>query len=196
MKNKDAGIAHALLVGLTILLVGFGTASVTYAGDGSPSTTPHQTTYTIGKWVMASGGTLGAASQNYLHFGTVGQATTGGAQSANNILLSGFWHGTSIPTGVVPGERPHVPDTYVLYQNYPNPFNPATTIRYGLPQKSNVTLSVFNTFGQQVALFSKGDVDAGYHELQFNAERLASGVYFFRLQAGNYVETKKLLLLR
>jgi hypothetical protein len=196
MKNEDAGMACALLVGLTIILISLPTASAVYAGDAVLSTTPHQATYSIGKWVMASGGTLGAASQNYLHYGTVGQTTVGGSQSANNILVAGFWLVPLIPTGVAPWGRTDMPTTYVLYQNYPNPFNPTTTIRYGLPQKSNVTLSVFNTFGQQVALFSKGDVDAGYHELQFNAERLASGVYFFRLQAGNYVETKKLLLLR
>jgi len=84
----------------------------------------------------------------------------------------------------------------VLVQNYPNPFNPATTIRYALPHRSHVTLTVYNTLGQQVAQLINSDIDAGYHEVQFNATNLASGVYFYRIQAGSYVETRKLLYVR
>ena len=91
--------------------------------------------------------------------------------------------------------RSIVPETVHL-SNYPNPFNPSTTIRYGLPNRSQVTLAVFNTLGQQVATFVQGDQEAGYHEVRFDASGLASGLYFYRLQAGTYVETRKLLLLR
>jgi hypothetical protein len=88
------------------------------------------------------------------------------------------------------------PQTIRLDQNYPNPFNPLTTIRYGLPHKSHVTLTVFNTLGQQVATLVEGEQEAGYHEVKFDASGLSSGVYFYRLTAGSYVETKKLLLVR
>ena len=88
------------------------------------------------------------------------------------------------------------PSDFLLCQNYPNPFNPTTMIQYALPHRSHVTLTVFNTLGQQVAQLVNGDIDAGYHEIQFNANNLASGVYFYRIQAGSYVETKSLLLLR
>lgn len=88
------------------------------------------------------------------------------------------------------------PTRMSLEQNYPNPFNPSTTIRYGLPNKSNVTLTVFNTLGQQVAQLVNGDMEAGYHEVKFDGSKLASGIYLYRMQAGSYVETKKLLLVR
>ena len=83
-----------------------------------------------------------------------------------------------------------------LNQTYPNPFNPLTTIRYGLPHKSVVQLTVFNTLGQQVAQLVNGEIDAGDHEVQFNASNLASGVYFYRFQARDFVQTRKLVLAK
>jgi hypothetical protein len=88
------------------------------------------------------------------------------------------------------------PAKFTLEQNYPNPFNPATTIRYGLPARSHVTMIVFNTLGQQVAELVNGEVDAGIHDVEFDGSRLASGVYFYRLVAGEHVDSKKLLLMK
>ncbi len=85
---------------------------------------------------------------------------------------------------------------YSLEPNYPNPFNPTTTIRYALPRRANVSLTVFNTLGQKVAELVKGDIDAGYHKLQFNAAGLSSGVYFYRLRAGSFQATKKLVITK
>ena len=89
-----------------------------------------------------------------------------------------------------------IPAVIELGQNYPNPFNPSTTIRYGLPNRYHVTLTVFNTLGQQVAILQDGEQDAGYHEVRFEGSGLSSAVYFYRLRAGDFTETKRLLLLR
>jgi hypothetical protein len=84
----------------------------------------------------------------------------------------------------------------VLYQNYPNPFNPSTTVRYALPGRSHVTLTVYNPLGQQVATLVNEVQEAGYYDVKFNGEGLASGVYFYRLRAGEYVATDRFVLLR
>ncbi len=89
-----------------------------------------------------------------------------------------------------------VPTTLELFQNYPNPFNPSTTIRYSLPARSHVTLSVFNILGQRVAVLEEGDRDAGVHVVAFSGGGFASGVYVYRIVAGTYAATKRLLLLR
>lgn len=86
--------------------------------------------------------------------------------------------------------------TSSLDQNYPNPFNPSTTIRYCLQNRGHVSLIVFNTLGQKIAVLQEGEREAGYHEVRLDGTNLASGVYFYRISAGAYVETRKLHLIR
>ncbi|MCC6398223.1 MAG: T9SS type A sorting domain-containing protein, partial [Bacteroidetes bacterium] len=85
---------------------------------------------------------------------------------------------------------------YVLAQNYPNPFNPGTTIRYELPKPSDVRLTIFDMLGRVVSVIVDERREAGVHEVRFDASGLTSGVYLYRLQAGDFVQTRRLLLLK
>jgi hypothetical protein len=94
-----------------------------------------------------------------------------------------------------------IPVTYELIQNYPNPFNPSTKIQYGLPTDANVKVVIFDYLGRQVAVLTDGFVNAGYHEVSFDASQLASGVYIYRLTAIGtngtpFFDSKKMILAR
>jgi len=88
------------------------------------------------------------------------------------------------------------PVDYTLQQNYPNPFNPVTTISYSLPVKSQVELVVYNALGESVLQLVSGEKEAGGYSVEFNAARLPSGIYFYRLQGESFVETKKMVLMK
>lgn len=88
------------------------------------------------------------------------------------------------------------PLKYSLEQNFPNPFNPATTISYSVPEDGFVNLAVYNVLGQKAAELVSGQVKAGIHHVNFNADKLSSGVYYYRLEAEGFISTKKMLLLR
>jgi len=106
-----------------------------------------------------------------------------GAQEDQTVLV-----------GVTVRER--VPVSYMLTQNYPNPFNPSTTIKFELPRSSVVRLSVYDILGREVSVLVNEKRDAGYHEGMFDGSGLSSGVYFCRMAAGSFVQTRKLILLR
>lgn len=101
---------------------------------------------------------------------------------------------TVTSTSVDP-EHP-APRAYALRQNYPNPFNPTTTIAYELPQASQVTVSVYDMLGRQVSVVVDGLMEAGFHEVRFDASGLSSGLYHYRLKAGSFVETRSMVLIR
>ncbi len=93
-------------------------------------------------------------------------------------------------------EMEKIPEEYGLSQNYPNPFNPATTIDYQLPVSGNVTLTVYDILGREVATLVSGYESAGYKSIRFDAGMLPSGVYFYRIEAGSYYQVKKMLLVK
>ncbi len=88
------------------------------------------------------------------------------------------------------------PIDYVLYQNYPNPFNPSTTISFSIPVQGNVSLKIFNVIGQEVAALVNENLSTGNYSFNWNASNQPSGIYFYNLQTGNFVETKKMILLK
>ncbi|MBM2846015.1 MAG: hypothetical protein HW407_1327 [Bacteroidetes bacterium] len=89
-----------------------------------------------------------------------------------------------------------IPGEFVLHQNYPNPFNPTTTVEFQLPHSAFVSLIVFNALGREVTRLLDTDLEAGTHRLLFEAGDFASGVYYYRLTAGHFVDTKRFIFLR
>jgi hypothetical protein len=110
----------------------------------------------------------------------------------------------AVITGVVKEPSRELPTTFKLEQNFPNPFNPSTTIQFELPKSAHVTLTIYNILGQVVRTLVDEERPAGVHNVRFDAGRLASGVYFYRLRArqtdggpaGDFVQAKKMLVLR
>ena len=103
--------------------------------------------------------------------------------------------GPKTSTGVVVQNQEY-PNQFLLQQNYPNPFNPLTIINYQLTIGNYVTLKVYDVFGREVAALVNGRKPAGQYEAEWNAEGLPSGVYFYRLQTGEYTSVKKMMLMR
>jgi len=117
------------------------------------------------------------------------------------IVAFSFSYPVGVLTGVENGDRPQLPQTYLLKQNYPNPFNPSTFIQFELPRRSSVTMSIYNTLGQQVKLLLNESRSAGVHSVNWdgtdqNSILVPSGVYFYRLVADDFVDTRKMVLVR
>jgi hypothetical protein len=106
------------------------------------------------------------------------------------------WSFTTYDVTSVARYSGNIPTEYILYQNYPNPFNPSTIIRYGLPDRCHVRLTVYNSLGQTVLRLVDEELEAGYYEVIFDASHLPSGVYIYRLQSGEFVHSKKTLYLK
>jgi len=104
-------------------------------------------------------------------------------------------YGKMTPTAVS-ADRGDVPDIYALRQNYPNPFNPTTRISFQLPRAGHVRLVIHDILGRPVSELVNGDMSAGIHELEFEGSRLPSGVYLYRMEAGTFSQTRKMVLVR
>jgi hypothetical protein len=89
-----------------------------------------------------------------------------------------------------------IPDVFYIDQNYPNPFNPVTNIKFGIPELSKVKLVIYDALGREIKTLVNNFIDAGAYEVQFDGSSFASGIYFYRIEAGSFVETKKLMLVK
>ncbi len=88
------------------------------------------------------------------------------------------------------------PDEYTLYQSYPNPFNPTTNIKYSIPKKDKTTIKVFDILGREVVTLVNENQNAGTYIVPFDGSNFASGVYFYSIRSGSFIETKKMILLK
>jgi len=127
---------------------------------------------------------------------TVGESFIGKSSNIVNQNQIGFWYSYQQTTITDVENEETIPTVFKLEQNYPNPFNPSTRIKFAVPEKSNVLIKVYDILGSEVATLVNKEMDAGWYENNFNAAGLSSGVYLFRMEAGSYVSTKKMIYLR
>ena len=153
---------------------------------------------TVGGGVFAStiGGTVWTAVNDGLAPTDVFRLAASSTELYCATRFGGIWRRPLSEMTDVEMKTNATPTQYVLRQNYPNPFNPSTTIKYELPKSSMVRLSVYDILGREVSVVVNERKNPGSYEVKFDGSSLASGVYFYRLQAGSFVQTRKLLLLR
>jgi len=135
---------------------------------------------------------------------TLGSSTSMGVLTGSNLcvnIIGGtgiLYGGGSICGGLVAIETvlAEIPDKFELSQNYPNPFNPVTNIKIRLPETGMVNLIVFDVAGKFVASLVSGELSAGVYNVGFDASVLSSGTYFYRIEAGDFTDVKKMVLLK
>jgi hypothetical protein len=116
-------------------------------------------------------------------------------QNDNNKEVLNVGKGSLNPTGIN-SNGSEIPESYSLSQNYPNPFNPSTNINFSIPKSTFVKLTVYNMLGEEVALLANGRFDAGSYRVDWDASTITSGVYFYTLSAADFVDTKKMVLVK
>jgi hypothetical protein len=170
--------------------------ALTVASENSPSSA-QQGGYRISRSIIGSGAVY-SAGPAYRMVGTLGQPFVGITRKSGTVHLVGFWYRGAETVTDVPTDLPAaaIPRNFRLEQNYPNPFNPSTTIRFAIARKVHVTLSIYNLVAQKMITLINREMIPGEYEIRFNAQDLPSGVYFFRLDAGTFSQTRKLILLK
>jgi hypothetical protein len=162
---------------------------------------------TIRWWSINAGGNVYDSSTNYKLCGSVGQFAAGKDSITGTTVAfcySGFWNPwVRKMTPVEWEDQSHVqlPREFDLRQNYPNPFNPNTVIEYALPKSAHVTIEIYNLLGQKVNVLVDEDQKVGRYRVDWDGkdkkgEELASGIYFYRIQAGDFVKCKKMIMLK
>ena len=139
-----------------------------------------------------SGESIGDHSLAGIPLAAVTTDIDGTDRSAESPYKGAYEAGTPVPNEI----DSEIPGGYTLSQNYPNPFNPTSNIKFTLPQTADVKLQVYNMAGQLVSTLVNSKLSAGEHTVQFNAQDLASGVYLYRIQAGSFIQTKKMTLIK
>ncbi len=151
--------------------------------------------FKISRSVLGGGGTAIADSGHRI-IGTLGQPLINIGGSAGAKSGAGFWYQSGGLLTKVSNDSKTLPKVFGLEQNFPNPFNPTTTIRFSLPKPSPVILKIFDLLGREAAILVNEEKEPGEYDITFDASRFSSGVYFYRLRAGEFVSTKKLMVLK
>lgn len=107
-----------------------------------------------------------------------------------------YGHSYTGTTGTTSEADYKIPASFILLQNYPNPFNAATRIRFAVPERAHVVLSVYNQLGEKVAELANGVMESGFHTVSWNAPNFTSGVYFYELKTEKFNSVKKLILMK
>ena len=147
-----------------------------------------QSTFDNGAAVTSSG--------KYKMAVAIGQTATGSGSNSMYKSNAGYVYQAVKVTTSIEHTTDILPENYHLDQNYPNPFNPSTTIQFALPNQAHVLLTIYDMLGREVTTLVNDQIQAGVHKVQFNADGLPSGVYFYRIQANEYNCIKKTLLLK
>jgi hypothetical protein len=160
-----------------------------------PSLAPSQTPGI--HWWSLDGGFQYSPGSGVAVIATGGQNAAGVMQGDNLRLTAGFLAhpGTGAAVLGIPAD-PGLPAEFSLAQNFPNPFNPTTLVRYQLPVVSEIRLSIFDLLGREVDVPVHGVQPPGTYEVRWNAAGMASGVYFYRLTAGDFVQTRKMVVVK
>ncbi len=155
---------------------------------------PRASAETIPRAVIGSGGGK-SVNVDYQLVHTAGQPVINIVSGADYIHEQGFWY---LPWFFITDvdEEGQTPKAYCLDQNFPNPFNPTTTITFALVRPSHVLLRIYDVMGKLMMTAVDREMGAGEHTVQLRASNLASGVYFYRLAAGRFVKTRKMVVLR
>ena len=131
-------------------------------------------------------------SGTFTQFALIGEAPTATDQiEIDNVVVRSTGGAVGVEEKIS-----SLPTEFELMANYPNPFNPTTNIQFALPSNSNVKLTVVNALGQVVAELVNGELSAGIHDVTWSAANMTSGIYFYTIQADNFVQTRKMLLLK
>ncbi len=160
--------------------------------------------YDIPRQVLDGGGAMWLATTSYKLSSSLAQPITGVQQSTSYKLYTGFWNPWVVEMSPVEWEEVDYtqrPTEFGLRQNYPNPFNPATVIEYALPRACQVKVEIYNILGQRVRTLVNEVQEPGYKKISWNCtdeggNELSSGVYFCRIQAGDFVKSRKMTLLK
>jgi hypothetical protein len=138
---------------------------------------------------------IGVTQYIYFYYDLGPDMTSTTTYTLIGAFVNGVKYGDTNTVGIKPISS-SVPDKFKLYQNYPNPFNPTTIIRFQIKDSRFVMLKVHDVIGREVATLINEKLQPGTYEVQFSGDKLSSGIYIYRLSAGDYVETKKMMLIK